>query len=161
MIQKEGNKVDAYYTAKNAFFGQLWGSSWPQLMEILLSTLRFLNMSLEKSFKYTFVSMGNWLISVSLGLLCLQRPHLTTMCPQKDTNRAKWYGMTQFWGQSWSNGVVLVEKLEDLTKKAPFLKQLWTSNSLFSLIMLPQTPYYWLSQSCGSIGIFKGCGGIK
>ena len=28
-------------------------------------------MSLEKSFKYTFVSMGNWLILVSLGLLWL------------------------------------------------------------------------------------------
>ena len=26
-------------------------------------------MSLEKSFKYTFVSMGNWLILVILGLL--------------------------------------------------------------------------------------------
>ena len=69
VIKKEGNKVDAYYSAKNAFLGQLWGSSWPQHRDIWLSALRFLYLSFKMSFKCTFVSMENWLILDILNLL--------------------------------------------------------------------------------------------
>ena len=59
---------------KKAFFGQPRSSSRPELRDIWLSTLRLLNISLEKSFKYTFVSVANWLILLSLGLWLVGHP---------------------------------------------------------------------------------------
>ena len=71
--------------------------------------------------------MGNWLILVLLGLLWLvghTKSHtmgsFDNQVPSKDTNRAIWFGMTQFGGQTLSDEVILVEKMEDLTKNAHF-----------------------------------------
>ena len=116
-----------------------------------------------KVIRYTFVSMGNWLILVILDLLWNSRSPKKVYygkIGQPDTNRATWFDMTQFWGQRWSNEVVLVEKWKIWPKRI-ILKQLWTSNSLFSLIMLFRTPYYWLSQSCGTIGTFRRALGVS
>ena len=53
-----------------AFLGQLWGSSWPLLRDIWLSTLMISNMSLENWFECSkCVIMENWLPLVKLEQL--------------------------------------------------------------------------------------------
>ena len=116
---------------KKGILGQLWGSSQPQLRDILLSTSRFLNLSLEKWFKYTSVSLENWLILVIFGLFlllgslkCLICAYLTNQSSPEVTNGVNWFAMTLFWGLSGSYGVILGDNMDFFYPKSTF----WSSN---------------------------------
>ena len=69
MIKKEGNKVDAYYTAKKCIFGATKRFILTTTLGHLIIYIKVLKYALEKSFKGTCISIENKLILVILGLL--------------------------------------------------------------------------------------------
>ena len=74
---KKATKYMPITQLRYALFGQLRGSFWQQLRDIWFPTSRFLNMSLKKIFKDTFVSIKYWLVLGILDLIWMTLKSIT------------------------------------------------------------------------------------